>query len=79
MSGDPDRRPKVREMGVWLKDQLVSLGIPDTQLVELGNQPDTDPPLQLPPLVAGRLDTVINGKTVLIYGHYDVQPVSASC
>jgi Cys-Gly metallodipeptidase DUG1 len=62
-------------MGIWLKDQLISLGVTDTKLVELG---DTEPILQLPPLVAGRLDTG-SRKTVFIYGHYDVQPVSASC
>lgn len=64
-------------MGTWLQEQLISVGVTDTQLIELGNQPDTDPPLQLPPLVAGRLGTDSNRKTVFIYGHYDVQPVSA--
>lgn len=66
-------------MGIWVQEQLISVGVTDTQLVELGDQPNTNPPLQLPPLVAARLGTDSSRKTVFIYGHYDVQPVSASC
>lgn len=64
-------------MGTWLRDKLVSLGVTNASLVQLGNQPDTDPTLQLPPLVTGGLDVDSTKKTVLIYSHYDVQPVSA--
>ncbi|KAF9242269.1 CNDP dipeptidase [Melanogaster broomeanus] len=74
ISGDSAHREEVRSMGAWLQSQLVSLGVPDTRLVELGDQPGTT--LKLPPLVFGRLGTSSSKKTVLVYGHYDVQPVS---
>ncbi|KAF9237632.1 CNDP dipeptidase [Melanogaster broomeanus] len=39
ISGDSAHREEVRSMGTWLQSQLVSLGVTDTQLVELGDQP----------------------------------------
>ncbi|CAK7900928.1 cys-Gly metallodipeptidase Dug1p [[Candida] anglica] len=76
VSGDESLRPKVVEMAHFLVDELTDLGFHDIQLKELGVQP---PPvenkdLKLPPIVLGRYGNDKNKKTVLVYGHYDVQP-----
>jgi Cys-Gly metallodipeptidase DUG1 len=60
-------------MGTWLQQQLEAVGVDDMQLVELPDDPITELPLPL--LVIGRLGTDTSHKTVLVYGHYDVQPV----
>lgn len=59
-------------MGEWLKTQLEDLKV-DTKFVELSSDPNV-----LPPLVVGRVGDDTNRKTVLVYGHYDVQPVRIS-
>lgn len=60
-------------MGTWLEHQLRDCGV-DTKLVDLSKIVPTP---DLPNLVLGKIDgTGNNLKTVLIYGHYDVQPVS---
>ena len=70
---DPEfPRPEVRRMGTWLEGKLKAVGV-DAQLAELPDDPITK--LPLPPLVIGRIDVDPGRKTVLIYGHYDVQPV----
>lgn len=66
-------RSEVERMGTWLQQQLIAVGVPDTQLVKLPDDPETG--LPLPPLVIGRLGSDPSRKTVLVYGHYDVQPV----
>lgn len=76
VSGDESLRPKVVEMAHFLVKELTSLGFEDIQLKELGVQP---PPvenanLELPPVVLARLGNDKVKKTVLVYGHYDVQP-----
>ncbi len=63
-------------MGDWLESQLQSLKV-STQRVDLGvqeGQPD-DEPLRLPPVILGRVGEDPAKRTVLVYGHYDVQPV----
>ncbi|KAK6461605.1 hypothetical protein DFJ63DRAFT_186488 [Scheffersomyces coipomensis] len=76
VSSDESLRPKVVEMAHFLVKELTSLGFEDIQLRELGIQP---PPvinksLHLPPIVLGRYGNDSSKKTVLVYGHYDVQP-----
>jgi acetylornithine deacetylase/succinyl-diaminopimelate desuccinylase-like protein len=64
-------------MGIWLEKQLCLLGV-DTKLVDLNKIVQPAPTPELPNLVLGRIDGPHgnNLKTVLVYGHYDVQPVS---
>jgi len=70
VSEGESHRPDVVRMGKWLHEKLTSkdIGV-DAQLVEL--------PDNLPPLVIGRVGNNPKLKTVLVYGHYDVQPADA--
>ncbi|EIW53574.1 Zn-dependent exopeptidase [Trametes versicolor FP-101664 SS1] len=80
VSGDPALRPSVTNMGCWLKKQLEDLGV-STQCVDLGpqdGQGDGEESLHLPPLILGRVGEDPAKKTVLVYGHYDVQPAEQS-
>lgn len=76
VSGDETLRPKVVEMGHFLERQLKALGADSVELKELGIQPPpvTDPALELPPVVVSKFGNDPAKKTVLVYGHYDVQP-----
>lgn len=73
VSSDDSLRKQVKEMGIWLRDQLDHYKV-DTKLVDLSCY---DPTPELPNLVLGKIDGPPGTlKTVLVYGHYDVQPVS---
>ena len=76
VSGDETLRPKVFEMSEFLKNELKNLGADDITIKDLGIQPPpvNDENLQLPPIVLSKFCNDPNKKTVLIYGHYDVQP-----
>ncbi|ODV93261.1 hypothetical protein PACTADRAFT_46529 [Pachysolen tannophilus NRRL Y-2460] len=76
VSGDESLRPRVFEMADFLKRELTKLGAHDIQLRDLGIQPPpvNDPSLKLPPIVLARYGDDSSKKTVLVYGHYDVQP-----
>lgn len=75
ISSDARRRQDVIVMGNWLNGQLNELGV-ETKLIDLGTHEMQGQTLQLPPAIIGRLGSDPAKKTVLIYGHYDVQPVS---
>ncbi|GAB1212142.1 hypothetical protein ATERTT37_001272 [Aspergillus terreus] len=62
-------------MTAFLVDQLSGLGA-NVERCPLGNQPDTDPVLELPDVVLAKYPATPDPKkrTILIYGHYDVQP-----
>lgn len=62
-------------MAHWLDAQLKSLGV-ETKLVDLGRHEMNGEDLPLPPAILGRIGNDPAKKTVLIYGHFDVQPVS---
>lgn len=64
-------------MSNWLNAQLQSLGV-DTKQVELGTQELQGQTLPLPPAVLGSIGKDPKKKTVLIYGHFDVQPAELS-
>lgn len=72
VSSDASRRPDVVRMGEFLAAELKSLGA-SVELRPLGKQPDL-PHLELPPVVLARYGHDKSKRTVLVYGHYDVQP-----
>lgn len=76
VSSDESLRPRVVDMAAFLVSELTSLGFSDIQLKDLGVQPPpvVDETLQLPPIVLARFGNDPAKKTVLVYGHYDVQP-----
>jgi Cys-Gly metallodipeptidase DUG1 len=76
VSGDESLRPQVFKMAEFLQNELKNLGADDLTIKDLGIQPPpvNNPSLQLPPIVLAKFGSNPNKKTVLIYGHYDVQP-----
>lgn len=76
ISGDASRRGDVVKMAEWLNDHLKAVGV-ETQLVDLGKQELDGQELDLPPAILGRIGNDPHKKTILVYGHFDVQPVSS--
>ena len=64
-------------MTQWMKAQLESYGV-ETKTVDLGKHTVDGQELPLPPAILGRLGKDKHKKTVLIYGHLDVQPAKLS-
>lgn len=59
-------------MGEFLVKELNALGA-SVEKRELGKQPDI-PELDLPPVILARYGSDPKKRTILVYGHYDVQP-----
>jgi Cys-Gly metallodipeptidase DUG1 len=59
-------------MGEFLASELKALGA-DVELRPLGKQPHKEH-LDLPPVVVARYGNDSKKRTILVYGHYDVQP-----
>lgn len=80
VSGDESLRPKVFEKAEFLAKELKTLGFTDIQKKDLGIQPPPveNPKLPLPPVILSRYGADPKKKTVLVYGHYDVQPANKS-
>jgi Cys-Gly metallodipeptidase DUG1 len=76
ISAEDARRPDVVRMGEWLGDELKALGA-SVELRPLGKQPHKEY-LDLPPVVLARYGSDKNKRTILVYGHYDVQPAEKS-
>ncbi|KAJ9625142.1 hypothetical protein H2203_005097 [Taxawa tesnikishii (nom. ined.)] len=72
VSADEERRPDVVKMGHFLKDELTALGA-HVEARPLGPQPHKEH-LELPPVIVGRYGDDPKKRTILVYGHYDVQP-----
>lgn len=74
VSAWPETRPEIRKMVEWTKTELEKLGA-TCELEELGDQtlPDGSK-LPLPPILLGTLGNDPKKKTLLVYGHLDVQP-----
>ncbi|KAF5323022.1 hypothetical protein D9611_009221 [Ephemerocybe angulata] len=77
VSGDAKRRGEVVRMAHWLDGQLKALGV-ETKLVDLGKHVMDGVELDLPPAILGSIGNDPKKKTVLIYGHFDVQPANKS-
>ncbi|KAF9260900.1 CNDP dipeptidase [Marasmius fiardii PR-910] len=72
---DPDKRERVNDMSKWIHDRFAEVGVTVEQF-PLGHQEGTE--VDYPPAVLGKLDVDPNKKTVLVYGHFDVQPATAA-
>jgi acetylornithine deacetylase/succinyl-diaminopimelate desuccinylase-like protein len=64
VSTDPNHNVDIRKTAEWLKSKLSILGFQNTKIIETDGHPAVYGSYQVDP----------NAKTVLIYGHYDVQP-----
>jgi Cys-Gly metallodipeptidase DUG1 len=64
-------------MSDWLNAQLQAVGV-TTKQVDLGTHVMDGQTLPLPHAILGRIGDDAGKKTVLIYGHFDVQPASLS-
>lgn len=76
VSAWPHTRPDVIKMMQWYADELKKEGA-TIELAPIGEQtlPDGQV-LPLPPIILGRLGNDAKKKTLLIYGHLDVQPAA---
>lgn len=74
VSGWPEARDEVVRMVNWMKEKLEKEGA-TCELKDVGEQtlPDGSK-LKLPPVLLGQLGSDPKKKTVLLYGHLDVQP-----
>lgn len=78
VSAWPEHRPEVVRMVHWTKALLESLGI-TAELADVGEQKLADgTKLKLPDVILGTYGNDKNKKTVMIYGHLDVQPAKVS-
>ncbi|RCN24543.1 hypothetical protein ANCCAN_29759 [Ancylostoma caninum] len=59
----------------WVKERLEKLGVRCT-LQDLGKHTVDGKELPLPPVLFGQLGDSKSKKTVLVYGHLDVQPAA---
>lgn len=76
VSAEPNRRHEVVKMVNWMNDRLKKLGA-STELCDIGKQtlPDGSQ-IDLPPVIMGSLGQDPKKKTLLVYGHLDVQPAA---
>ncbi len=65
ISTDPERKGDVRNCAEWVAARMRTAGIPNVELIET----------PLHPVVYGEWHAAPGKPTVLVYGHYDVQPV----
>lgn len=61
-------------MAIFLENQLKAYGV-ETKQVPLGKHVMDGQELELPPAILGRIGHDKSKKTILLYGHFDVQPV----
>lgn len=74
VSAWPDHRDDIVKMTKWTEARLKELGA-TTELVDVGKQQLPDGrEIPLPPVLLGTLGNNAEKKTVLLYGHLDVQP-----
>jgi acetylornithine deacetylase/succinyl-diaminopimelate desuccinylase-like protein len=66
VSADPSKEPDIRRCGEWLVRKLESIGFENASLKETGG---------FPAVYADWLHAGGDKPTIMVYGHYDVQPV----
>lgn len=64
VSTDPEQVPAVRATAEWVAERLRTAGVPEVEIAESSGHPS----------VIGRWHVHDDQPTILIYGHYDVQP-----
>ncbi|KAJ3118011.1 hypothetical protein HK100_000701 [Physocladia obscura] len=74
VSGDASMRDHVFAMGAWLQAQLKRLGFSDIEAHHPGKQQLQGKEIDLPPVILASYKSGTEKPTVLVYGHYDVQP-----
>jgi len=74
ISGDAKNRQDVVKMAHFLKGELEAVGV-SVEFRDLGKHVMDGQELQLPPAILGSIGSDPKKKTVLLYAHYDVQPV----
>ncbi|OJD12802.1 hypothetical protein AJ78_06659 [Emergomyces pasteurianus Ep9510] len=72
ISAQDENRGDVVKMGEFLADELKRLGA-EVELRPLGKEHGREH-LDLPPVIVARYGNDKNKRTILVYGHYDVQP-----
>jgi len=72
ISAQDEHRKDVVRMAQFLAAELENLGA-EVDLRFLGKQPGKEH-LDLPPVVIARYGNDVSKRTILVYGHYDVQP-----
>lgn len=77
VSGTLSHRPDVVKMGKWLETELLALGC-TVSMRDVGKQTLEGVEVGLPPVVLAQYGNDPNKTTVLVYGHYDVQPALLS-
>jgi acetylornithine deacetylase/succinyl-diaminopimelate desuccinylase-like protein len=65
ISADSTMNGETRRAGLWIEDKLNEIGIDNVKLIETGGHP----------VVYGDWLHAEGKPTILVYGHYDVQPV----
>lgn len=76
VSAWPEARPEVVRMVEWFSQKLEAEGA-KIELVDPGHQTlPNGTKLRLPPIILGSLGSDPNKKTLLVYGHLDVQPAA---
>ncbi|KAL6721340.1 hypothetical protein ACLMJK_000443 [Lecanora helva] len=74
ISADAERRKDVVKMSDFLVSELTALGA-HVESRPLGPQPGKEN-LELPPVIVARHGSDPKKRTILVYGHYDVQPAN---
>lgn len=77
VSGDAAYRKHCFEMADWLLAEVKKLGA-SAELKPLGKQTLDGQEIDLPPVILANLGSDPKKKTILVYGHYDVQPALKS-
>ncbi|KZT36279.1 CNDP dipeptidase [Sistotremastrum suecicum HHB10207 ss-3] len=77
ISGDVNNRKDVFAMADFLEGELVKLGV-SVKRAKLGKQVLDGVELELPDAILGTLGSDKAKKTILLYGHFDVQPALKS-